>query len=205
MKKIFLMLCLTMTLPAVAAGDAEAGKAKSASCAACHGADGNSLVDMYPSIAGQHSSYIVKQLQELRLGAQTNGEQGRYDPVMSGMAAPLSDQDIEDMAAYFSSQKANAGSTPEDVIQAGSKLFLGGDMERGIAACAACHGPRGDGMGLAKFPDISGQHATYVKKQLEDFRAGKRVNDPNGMMRDIAMRLTDADIELLSKYVGGLY
>ncbi|GAB3026074.1 c-type cytochrome [Bowmanella dokdonensis] len=205
MKKLCLTLCLIFALPVFAEGDAEAGKAKSATCAACHGADGNSAVDMYPSIAGQHASYLVKQLQEFRLGSQTNGEEGRYDPVMSGMAAPLSDQDILDLAAYFTDQKAKPMAAPEEVIDDASILYLGGNPEEGITACAACHGPRGDGVGLAKFPDISGQHTAYIKKQLLDFRAGKRTNDMNGMMRDVAMRLSDADIELLSKYIQGLY
>ena len=205
MKKLCLTLCLIFTLPAFAQGDAEAGKAKSATCAACHGADGNSALDMYPSIAGQHAGYLMKQLKEFRLGSQTGGEEGRYDPVMSGMAAPLSDQDIQDLAAYYSEQKPASMTAPEDVIEQASQLYIGGNMDKGVTACAACHGPRGDGMGLANFPDISGQHAAYIKKQLQDFRAGKRTNDMNGMMRDVAMRLSDADIELLSKYIQGLY
>lgn len=205
MKKLCTMLCLIFTLPVFAQGDAQAGKEKSASCAACHGADGNSAVDMYPSLAGQHQKYLIKQLQEFRLASQTDGEEGRHDPVMSGMAEPLSDQDILDLAAFYNDQKAKPGSAPENVIQKGQKLYIGGDVERGLTACAACHGPRGDGMSLANFPDISGQHATYIKKQLQDFRAGKRNNDMNGMMQDVAKRLTDEEIEILSKFLVGLY
>ncbi|GGD71960.1 c-type cytochrome [Lacimicrobium alkaliphilum] len=205
MKKLCTILCFIFTLPVFAAGNAEAGKEKSTSCAACHGADGNSAVDMYPSLAGQHQKYLIKQLQEFRLGSKTGGEEGRYDPVMSGMAAPLSDQDILDLAAFYNEQKPKPGSAPENVIEKGQKLYVGGDVERGLTACAACHGPRGDGMALANFPDISGQHATYIKKQLEDFRAGKRNNDMNGMMQDVAKRLTDEEIELLSKFLVGLY
>ncbi|WP_416306771.1 c-type cytochrome [Neptunicella sp. SCSIO 80796] len=207
MKKLCLLVCLSIGLSATAfaEGNAEAGKTKSVTCAACHGADGNSPVDMYPKLAGQHAEYIIKQLHEFKQASESNGEEGRNDPVMNGMAAPLSDQDIEDLAAYFSSQKAKPGATPEDVIEAGQRLFRGGDAERNITACAACHGPRGNGMGLAKFPDISGQHATYVKAQLEKFREGGRANDPNGMMQDIAKHLSDKDIDILSKYVGGLH
>ncbi|AWL10526.1 Cytochrome c4 [Saliniradius amylolyticus] len=205
MKRICLMLCLTFALPTLAQGDAEAGKTKSQTCAACHGPDGNSAVDMYPKLAGQHYDYLLKQLREFKLGAQTNGDEGRYDPVMSSQAMPLSEQDMHDLAAFYASQEPMQGSTPEDVIAQGEALYRGGDTERKVTACIACHGPRGDGMGLANFPDISGQHSTYLKAQLEKFRSGDRNNDHNGMMRDIAMKLTDEDIEILSKYISGLY
>ena len=99
-----------------------------------------------------------------------------------------------DISAYFASQEAKEGTTPEDVIEVGQQLYRGGDLERGITACIACHGPRGNGMELANFPDISGQHPAYIKSQLEQFRSGQRANDLNGMMRDIAKRLTDDDI-----------
>jgi cytochrome c553 len=186
-------------------GNAEAGKAKSATCAACHGPDGNSLADTYPKIAGQHASYIYKQLKDFKAGAASGGKEGRNNAVMAGMVAALTDEDMHDLAAYFASQKVKAGTTPEDAVAAGEKLFRGGDLQRGIAACQACHGPRGVGHSLAKFPTISNQHAAYVKAQLMAFRAGERANDPNGMMRDIAKKLTDQDIEVLSKYVGGLH
>jgi cytochrome c553 len=179
-------------------GDVEAGKTKSATCAACHGADGNASLTMYPKIAGQHAEYLYKQLQEFKSGV-------RPDPVMAGMVAALSDQDMKDLAAYFSSQTMSAGSTPEDVVAAGELLYRGGDMERGIPACIACHGPRGVGHSLAGFPKVSFQHPDYIKSQLEKFRSGDRANDMNGMMRDIAVKLTDKDIEILSKYISGLH
>lgn len=188
-----------------AQGDAEAGKAKSAACAACHGVDGNSALAMNPKLAGQHEKYLVKQLKDFQLASKTGGEEGRNNAVMNGMAAPLSEQDILDISAYFASQKGSEGTTPEDVIALGEKLYRGGDLERGITACIACHGPRGNGMSLANFPDISGQHTDYIKSQLEQFRSGQRANDLNGMMRDIAKRMTDDDIEVLSKYLGGLH
>ena len=207
MKKLGLLFCITLgfSASALASGDPEAGKNKAVACAACHGNDGNSMIDINPNIAGQHANYLAKQLREFRLASQTGGKEGRNDPVMNGMAAPLSDQDILDIAAYFASQEAKEGTTPEDVIEAGQKLYRGGDESRGITACTACHGPRGNGMGLANFPDISGQHAAYIKSQLEKFRSGQRANDLNGMMQDIAKRLTDEDIEILSKYLGGLH
>ncbi len=208
MKKFALPLMLLVGLVGSASafdGNAEAGKAKSATCAACHGMDGNSPTDMYPKIAGQHAGYIFKQLKEFKLGAETGGKQGRNNAVMAGMVAALSEQDMKDLAAYFASQTMKPGSTPEDVVAKGEKLFRSGDKERGIAACIACHGPRGVGHSLAGFPKISFQHAAYIKTQLESFRAGTRSNDMNGMMRDVAKKLTDEDIEVLSKYVGGLH
>jgi len=149
--------------------------------------------------------YLIKQLQDFRLAAKTNGKEGRNNAIMNGMAAALSDKDIEDLAAYYASQKMKPGAPPKDVVNVASRLFQGGDEQRNIPACAACHGPRGNGMGLAKFPDISGQYTTYIKSQLENFRDDKRANDPNGMMRDLAKNLTDQDIDLLSKYVAGLH
>lgn len=208
MRKLALPVMLLLGLVGQAAateGNIEAGKAKSVTCAACHGPDGNSPTDMYPKIAGQHSGYIFKQLKEFKLGASTGGKEGRNNAVMAGMVAALSEQDMHDLAAYYASQTMKAGSTPEDVVEAGQKLFRGGDMQRGIAACIACHGPRGVGHSLANFPKISFQHAAYIKTQLESFRNGSRANDMNGMMRDVAKKLTDEDIEILSKYLGGLH
>ncbi|RCU45186.1 MULTISPECIES: c-type cytochrome [Corallincola] len=190
---------------AYAEGDIEAGKAAAATCAACHGVDGNSTVAIYPKLAGQHASYLEKQLHEFKLGMQSAGKEGRYDPVMSGMAMPLDDAAIANLSAYFASLTATPGATPEDVVEVGHQLFRGGDPERGLPACLACHGPRGVGSSLAKFPAISGQHPDYTKAQLEKFRSGDRANDMNAMMRDVAMKLTDEEIEILSKYLAGLH
>lgn len=186
-------------------GDAEAGKAKSVTCAACHGPDGNSPTDMYPKIAGQHAGYIYKQLKEFKAGMTSGGKEGRNNAVMGGMVAALSDQDMKDLAVFYASQTMKSGTTPEDVVARGQQLFRAGDMDRGIAACIACHGPRGVGHSLANFPKISFQHPAYIKAQLEAFRNGSRANDMNGMMRDVAKKLTDEDIEVLSKYLGGLH
>lgn len=208
MKKLVLPLVMLFGVTGTAYafdGDAEAGKAKSATCAACHNADGNSSIEMYPKIAGQHATYIYKQLKDFKLHLESGGSSGRAGTVMAGMVAPLSDQDMKDLSAYFASQKMSAGSTPEDVIEHGGKLYRGGDTERGIAACIACHGPRGNGTSLSVFPKISYQNATYLKTALEEFRNGTRQNDPSGMMQDIARKLTDEDIDVLSKYLGGLH
>lgn len=205
MKKLALILSLLASCSVWAQGSIEAGKAKSQTCVACHGADGNSQLAMYPKLAGQHAKYLEKQLKDLKLGMTSNGKQGRYDPVMSGMAMPLSEQDMQDLAAYYASLPISSNSTPENVVKKGKALYTAGDAERGLAACIACHGPRGNGTELSGFPKISGQHADYIKAQLEKFRDGNRDNDMNAMMRDIAKKLTDEDIDTLSKYAGGLH
>ncbi len=205
MKKLALILSLLASCSVWAHGSIEAGKAKSQTCVACHGADGNSQLAMYPKLAGQHAKYIEKQLKDLKLGMTSNGKQGRYDPVMSGMAMPLSEQDMQDLAAYYASLPISPNTTPENVVEKGKSLYTAGDAERGLTACIACHGPRGNGTELSGFPKISGQHADYIKAQLEKFRDEKRGNDMNAMMRDVAKKLTDDDIAVLSKYVGGLH
>ncbi len=205
MKKLALILSLLASCSVWAQGNIEAGKAKSQTCVACHVADGNSAIAMYPKLAGQHAKYLEKQLKDLKLGMTSGGKQGRYDPVMSGMAMPLSDEDIADLSAYYASLPISESSTPEDVVEKGKVLYTAGDAERGLTACIACHGPRGNGTELSGFPKISGQHSDYIKAQLEKFRDGNRGNDMNAMMRDIAKKMTDEDIEVLSKYVGGLH
>ncbi|RUO35556.1 cytochrome c4 [Aliidiomarina shirensis] len=186
-------------------GDAEAGQEKSVTCAACHGPSGNSPSGDFPNIAGQGYKYLVKQLMDYRTGVESNGERGRSNMLMASQVANLSDQDIHDLAAYYTAQENDIGAVDEEIVAEAQRLFMGGDVDRGITACAACHGPGGAGMGLAAFPMLSGQHAQYTKAQLELFRSGERANDPNAMMRDIATRLTDRDIEILSQYINGLY
>ncbi|HEY7865236.1 MAG TPA: cytochrome c4 [Psychromonas sp.] len=181
-----------------AQGNIEAGKLKSAACAACHGDDGNSPSNLYPKLAGQHATYIEKQLQQFK-----NGE--RADPIMMGMAAALSQQDMLDLAAYYASNTMTPVTVSPEIAALGKKLYMGGDLDRKMAACTACHGPRGNGLELAKFPKISSQHPAYIKAQLEKFRGKNRANDPNGMMSDVASKLSDADIELLSKYIAALH
>ncbi|CAM4066405.1 MULTISPECIES: c-type cytochrome [Shewanella] len=205
MKKfaIALSMLATLSTPALAAGDAEAGKTKAIICSACHGVDGNSMIDMYPKLAGQQETYLKKQLTELRQAAHTGGKEGRNDPMMSPMAAALSDQDIEDLAAYFSSQKL-AMSEVKDVPELGEQLYKGGDAVRGVTACIACHGPSGQGSEAAGFPAIAGQHANYIKIQLNKFHDTSRNNDLNGMMQDVAKKLTSEDIEALSKYISSI-
>lgn len=182
-----------------AAGDAAAGKTKSASCAACHSSDGNSMVPTFPKLAGQHAEYIAKQLADFKSGART-------DPTMSPMAAPLSEQDMTDLAAYFAGNTGSIGSAADTEKAAlGQKIYQGGDKAKGISACMACHGPSGAGNPGAKFPALSGQHSTYIIKALKDFRSGTRANDPAKMMRDVAAKMSDSDIEAVAEYITGLH
>lgn len=185
-----------------AEGNAEAGKSKTAMCAACHGADGNSLVPMYPKLAGQSASYLVKQLTEFKLGMTSAGKAGRVDPVMGGMAMALSDQDMADVAAFYASQKITAGNGSDNAI--GKKLYLGGNAEMEVTACVACHGINGKGMPSAGFPALASQNAEYLKIQLEKFRDGSRNNDLNAMMQGVAANLTDEEITALSQYMSSL-
>ncbi|KLV07844.1 cytochrome C [Photobacterium aquae] len=205
MKKLALILTLLASCSAWAQGDAEAGKVKAATCAACHGADGNGIMAQYPKIAGQHAGYLEKQLKDFKLAMTTGGKQGRNDPVMGGMVMPLTEQDMADLAAYYASLPISDNTTPESSVDVALALYRFGDAERGITACTACHGPRGNGTSLSGFPKISGQNAEYVKLQLEKFRSSDRGNDMNAMMRAVATKLSDDEITALSQYVGGLH
>jgi cytochrome c553 len=201
MNKWFVTASIALALSVTgvqAAGNADAGKTKSAACAACHGPDGNSPVNpVWPKLAGQHAGYIEKQLSDFKSGART-------DPTMIGMVAPLNEQDMADLAAYFSSQAKTPGSAAPDKVVAGEKIYRGGNSDTGVAACMACHGPAGSGNSPAKFPALAGQHATYVEKALKDFRSGARVNDANKMMQGVAERMTDAEIAAVAQYIQGL-
>ncbi|GAM54644.1 cytochrome c4 [Vibrio ishigakensis] len=205
MKKLALIFSVLVSCSAMASGNIEAGKAKSETCAACHGVDGNSMITTYPKLAGQHAKYLEKQLKDLKLGATSGGKQGRWDPAMSAMALPLSEEDMADISAYYASLPISENTTPENVVEQGRELYLAGDAERGITACVACHGPRGNGTSLSGFPKISGQHADYIKASLQKFASAERNNDLNGMMHDIAKKLTEEEMDVLSKYVGGLH
>jgi cytochrome c553 len=198
MKKLLLIAGLCLLGTAHAAGDVDAGKAKSASCAACHMADGNSAAPMFPKIAGQHAAYAVKQLQEFKSG-------DRVDATMNPMAAALTDEDIADLAAYFGAQEPRIGSAAADKVELGGAVYRAGNMATGVAACAACHGPTGEGNPMARFPALSGQHADYTVAQLKAFRSGARANDANAMMRAVARKMSDAEIEAVAQYIQGLH
>ncbi|SET23872.1 c-type cytochrome [Thalassotalea agarivorans] len=179
-------------------GDVQAGEAKAAVCAACHGDKGNAQVAMYPSLAAQHEGYLFKQLMDFK-----KGPEGRDNAIMAGQVANLSEEDMKNLAAYFSAQqntRAKTGATNA----LGQKLWFGGDEERGITACAGCHSPSGLGMDLAKFPSLKGQSSEYIKAQLALFKTGGRANDLNGMMRNIAIKLSDEEMAALAEFASGL-
>lgn len=180
-----------------AAGDPEAGAAKVAACAACHGPNGNSVVPMWPKLANQHAEYLVKQLQDFKSGARKNDQ-------MSPQALLIKDDDVQDIAAYFEAQQETPGTADPAQASKGKKIFLGGNPATGVPACTGCHGPTGAGLGPAKFPRIAGQQAQYLDSTLKGFRSGARTNDPNSMMRDIAARMTDQEIATVSQYAAGL-
>ncbi len=178
-------------------GDAEAGKAKSATCTACHMADGNSVVPSFPKIAGQQPGYIAKQLADFKSGA-------RLDDTMKGMVAALSEQDMLDLEAYFSDQTQSPGEISQDQAElalAGEVIYRGGLAKFSVTACMACHGPDGKGL-QPNFPRLSGQHASYIEKQLLAFKDGSR---SNSMMNGIAFPLSAEQIKNLSVYISGLY
>ena len=179
-------------------GDAAAGQAKSALCATCHGADGNSAIAMNPKLAGQNASYLVKQLNDYKSGARVNA-------TMAAMAAGLSDEDIADIATWYSSQQPTLQGADPASLELGASLYRGGNKELSIAACSACHSPSGQGNGPAGFPALGGQHPEYTLLQLKAFRSGERANDNSAMMRTIVERLTDSELEALANYVSGLH
>ena len=179
-------------------GDATKGKAVSAICSACHGADGNSVNPDWPKIAGQGEAYLVKQLIDFRKDKRA---EATMTPMAKGIA---SDEDVLHLAAYYASQKQKPGTANKDKVAAGEKIYKGGIMASGVAACSGCHGPSGEGNAPAKFPKISGQHAKYAIKQLKDFRSGSRNNDTGKMMHNVVAKMSDTEIEAVAEYISGL-
>lgn len=171
-------------------------------CAACHGPDGNSPLPANPKIAGQFADYLAKQLVNFKPQPAKKAE--RENPIMAGMVANLSGEDMRNVALYYSSQKLRPeGAKDKDLAARGQKLYRGGNPAAGVAACSGCHGPDGAGIpGL--YPRISGQFAPYLEAQLVAFKTGARANDPNAMMRSIASRLSEAEIKAVAEYASGL-
>jgi cytochrome c553 len=177
--------------------DSEAGKTKSATCAACHGVDGNSSNAIWPSLAGQHASYLSKQINNFKSGE-------RVDAAMQGMVAALSDADVEDIAAYFSSQPTKPVAFDASIIEQGEAIYRGGITETSVAACMSCHSPSGAGIEPAAYPSLKGQHPEYLVSQLQKFRDGSRANDAGKMMRNVAKRMSDQEIKAVSAYIAGI-
>lgn len=196
-----MLLAAMLAIPALAQEgkpDPEKGRTiANGVCLACHGVDGNSPIAVNPVLAGQHREYLVKQLRNYKSG-------DRQNPIMNGIAASLSEEDIRDVAAYYASQKAHQGTARDaGIARAGQQLYRGGNAGSGTAACSGCHSPSGAGI-PAQYPRLKGQHADYTIAQLKAFRAGERSNDESAMMRAIAARMTDEEIAAVAEYVQGL-
>jgi cytochrome c553 len=205
MNKRFAALTICVLVSAAASadglvdGDAEAGKAKAITCGACHGQDGNSVNPVWPSIAGQHPTYIVDQLQAFKNGDRT-------EPLMLGQAMMLSDEDIRNLAVYYSELPAATKVVADPAtLDHGERLYRGGSRRNNAPACIACHGPNGNGNPAASYPSLKGQYAVYTAAQLRAYASGARKSDgPTRVMRDIAAKLSKEDIAAVSSYVQGL-
>jgi cytochrome c553 len=180
-------------------GYVEAGKAKSASCVACHGVDGNSVNPEWPKLAGQHEGYLTKQMLYFYSGERIND-------TMKGMVQGLSEQDARNLAAYFSSQEIKYGAADPELVELGEKIYRSGNAESGVAPCMGCHGPNGAGNPGANYPALHGQHAKYVEIQMHGFAEGKRVNENSlKMMQILAARMTNREIRAVASYIQGLH
>ncbi|TVP54609.1 MAG: cytochrome c4 [Halomonadaceae bacterium] len=201
MKKVIAGLVMAVGLTGmVQAGDADRGADLVGTCAACHGQGGKQpIMDTYARLSGLGERYIYEQLLDIKAG-------DRHIPEMTGILDNNSDQDLKDMAAYYNAQEMPEDEASADLVDAGEQLYRGGNLSSGVAACAACHGPAGQGNEPAGYPRLGGQKAAYTEKQLRAYRNGDRVYDANSqIMGSIASRLTDEEIEAVSDYLQGLY
>ena len=177
--------------PDLAKGEASYGTV----CAACHGADGNSMIPANPKLAQQHPEYLVKQLKEFKSGKRANA-------IMSGMVASLSEDDMRNIAYWLASKKAKQGFAKDKAsVLLGERIFRGGIPDRQVPACAGCHGPSGTGI-PSQYPRIAGQHADYAVAQLLAFRDGVRLN--NAQMTGVTAKMNDREIKAVSDYIAGL-
>ena len=201
LKKWFLISVLAVApVTAVAAGDAEAGKALAAPCGACHGQNGVALVPGTPNIAGQNERYLKTQLEMIKSGI-------RAAPLMAGQLDALSSKDLENLAAYFATMPASVGQADGDFVSVGEQIYRGGIAHKSVPACTACHSPTGSGNAPAGFPHLGGQRADYVIVQLVAYREGVRQTDDayGAAMRQVANGLTDREINALASYIQGLH
>ena len=198
-----LSLAAEPAAPAATPAAADASAIAKNVCSACHGVDGNSSIPVNPNLAGQHASYLLKQLNNFKAGA--DGKPAlRQNAVMNGMAAPLSEAEMKALAQYFSKQTLKpAVAKDEKLVTEGRKLWRAGDLKKGIPACAGCHGVAGAGL-PAQYPSLAGQHPDYLISQMNQWRSGERANDPEGMMRTIAAKMTDKQIAAVAEYAAGL-
>ncbi|MBA3536765.1 MAG: cytochrome c4 [Tatlockia sp.] len=195
MKKILVAVMLF----GLAMGSAAETPAILTSCAACHGQSGISSNPQWPSIAGQHASYVIRQLQDFKKGTLRNAL------AMNAISAALTENEIRELADFYAKQPTPKGATPEKFLKRGELLYRGGDFAKHITACIACHGPKGTGNAQAGFPVLRGQNALYTIQQLQAFKDGKRSNDLNSIMRDISSRMSQEDMEAVAYYIQGLH
>jgi cytochrome c553 len=185
-------------MAAAPAADIEAGKAKTIVCQACHGADGNSVNPIWPSLAGQHAKYTLKQLREFKSGRREN-------VTMVGMVAALTDEDMVNIAAYYETLEIKPNTTfDKSVLQKGQDIYRGGITETSVAACMGCHGPAGTGNGPAAYPSLKSQHPEYIVAQLQTFKNGTRANDAGRMMRNVAKRMSDGEMQAVAAYIAAM-
>ena len=197
--KLRLLIILAASLVTIGAGNADSGKDKVATCAACHGQDGNSMVGLWPSLAGQNVNYLARQLQHIKSGKRSIIE-------MTGLLDNFSTEDLEDIAAFYASQNNTIGQVSADKLELGRKLYYAGSLDKGIPACTACHSPKGKGNAPAGYPLLSGQQPEYIAKALKNYRSGERDNDESSqMMMAIAYKLDDVEIDALSSFIHGLH
>ncbi len=203
MKKLFvtgmLFLSALSMVPAAMAGNAEAGKTKAAACGGCHGMDGNSMIPAYPKLAGQNEAYIVKQIHDFKANST------RQNAIMLGMVAALSDEDAADIGAFFQSQKlASAAPFDDSKLAAGREIYKGGNLQTGVPACQACHGPNGAGTAGIGYPQLGGQYADYTLAQLKAFKDGTRSNDDKMLMRSIVEKMSEEEMAAVANYIASL-
>lgn len=201
MKQLFILLfSLTVLFQAHAEADIAAGKEKATTvCSACHGPDGNSVNPIWPSLAGQHANFLVKQMMAFKEGKLRN------NPSMAPMMAPLTKQDMINIAAYYATKERKPLSAMKANLKRGELIYRGGDDKKHISACIACHGPKGSGNAQAGFPSLQGQHAAYIIEELGDYKEGERQTDINHIMRDIAKHMSKKDMEAVANYIQGLH
>jgi len=217
MKKIITVAISLFLSPtfmiANAAGDISAGKVKSATCASCHGKDGNSIAPIFPVLAGQYPAYLSKQLLDFK-------NKSRKNTSMEAFASPLSKRDIENLSAYYASKKVKLPKKAknkeqyldedeeimitEELIAAGKSIYHFGNVASSVPACSACHGANADGNLPAGFANLKGQHAAYLSKSLSDFKSGERNNDASAMMQTIAKQMSEDEIYAVAAYIASI-
>ncbi|MDK4527461.1 c-type cytochrome [Kingella kingae] len=208
MKPSIFFAALVLTGVATAAAPADLAKGKQVAeqvCAACHGADGNNSIAMYPRLSGQHAAYIFKQTVDIKKGTRTTGAAAAMAPMVQN----LNDDDIRNVSAYYATQQGKSGeANPKENPALGAKIYRGGIASKHIPACMSCHGPAGagtpaGGTDVQAYPRLAGQHSQYVADQLRAYADGKRTS-PANMMEDIAKRMSDEEMKAVGNFIQGL-